>query len=307
MRILLTGASSFTGYWFAKYLHIAGHHVVAPLLRSEDAYEDGTRLQRVAQLRNVADVVFDCPFGLSKFLDLAASDTWDLLCHHAAVVHDYRSMNFNILEAAAKNTFSLTDVLNRMKGLRSIILTGSIFEEGEGVGSLPLSSFSPYGVSKGITSQIFRFWAQHHRIPLGKFVIPNPFGPMEEPRFSSYLMGCLLKRAPIEVGTPDYVRDNIHVSLLAACYARFCEQMVDSRCASRAMQPSGYAESQASFTSRYAREIGRRLGYTADVQYRRQEVFDEPMIRINTEAAIRVAPEWQEDSAWDALLAAYQK
>jgi UDP-glucose 4-epimerase len=29
MRILLTGASSFTGYWFVRELAAAGHHVVA--------------------------------------------------------------------------------------------------------------------------------------------------------------------------------------------------------------------------------------------------------------------------------------
>ena len=31
MKVLITGASSFTGYWFASALAEAGHHVVAPL------------------------------------------------------------------------------------------------------------------------------------------------------------------------------------------------------------------------------------------------------------------------------------
>ena len=39
MRALLTGASSFTGYWFAAKLRAAGFSVVAPLRGSrEDLY-----------------------------------------------------------------------------------------------------------------------------------------------------------------------------------------------------------------------------------------------------------------------------
>ena len=38
MKVLLTGASSFTGYWFAKTLHSKGHEVVAPLRAPKDSY-----------------------------------------------------------------------------------------------------------------------------------------------------------------------------------------------------------------------------------------------------------------------------
>ena len=31
MKILFTGASSFTGYWFVKTLAEAGHEVICPL------------------------------------------------------------------------------------------------------------------------------------------------------------------------------------------------------------------------------------------------------------------------------------
>ena len=41
MKLLLTGCSSFTGYWFAKCLAEAGHEVVATLTRdSAEAYGD---------------------------------------------------------------------------------------------------------------------------------------------------------------------------------------------------------------------------------------------------------------------------
>ena len=63
MRVLLTGASSFTGYWFAKSLSEAGHEVVAPLRSSFSSYIDVVRAERVRLLQDVAQVVPECVFG----------------------------------------------------------------------------------------------------------------------------------------------------------------------------------------------------------------------------------------------------
>jgi UDP-glucose 4-epimerase len=52
-------------------------------------------------------------------------------------------------------------------------------------------------------------------------VIPNPFGLYEEPHFTAYLMTTWLASETPRVQTPRYVRDNIHVSLLAKAYAAF--------------------------------------------------------------------------------------
>ena len=69
-----------------------------------------------------------------------------------------------------------------------MLLSGSVFEGGEGAGSQGLPDFSPYGLSKALTAQVFRFDCGRAGLGLGKFVIPNPFGPYEEPRFTAYLM-----------------------------------------------------------------------------------------------------------------------
>ena len=63
-------------------------------------------------------------------------------------------------------------------GCNKILLTGSVFENDEGAGSRDLRAFSPYGLSKGFTWQLFRYHAQIRSMTLGKFVIPNPFGPL---------------------------------------------------------------------------------------------------------------------------------
>ncbi len=71
MKVLLTGASSFTGYWFADRLHAAGAHVVAPLRGPAAGYTEGVRAERVRRLQSVAEIVDDAPFGSPRFLDLA--------------------------------------------------------------------------------------------------------------------------------------------------------------------------------------------------------------------------------------------
>ena len=105
-----------------------------------------------------------------------------------------------------------------------MLLSGSVFEGGEGAGSQGLPDFSPYGLSKSLTAQMFRYYCGTSGLSLGKFVIPNPFGPYEEPRYTAYLMKNWLAGGTPSCSSPAYVRDNIHVSLLAKAYARFAAE-----------------------------------------------------------------------------------
>ena len=109
----------------------------------------------------------------------------------------------------------------RADGLKGVVMTGSVFEQDEGAGETPLVAFSPYGLSKGLTAEVVRHRCREFGLRYGKFVIPNPFGPLEEPRFCAYLVRTWRKGEIARVNTPSYIRDNIHVSLLAAAYAKF--------------------------------------------------------------------------------------
>src|SRR5262249_13190951 len=156
------------------------------------------------------------PFGSERFLEVARSGGFDILCHHAARVGDYRSPDFDIAGALAENTANLRAVLETLAkgGLKGVLLTGSVFEQDEGAGDGPLVAFSPYGLSKTLTSVVVAHRCRELGLPFAKFVIPNPFGPLEEPRFCAYLVRTWKKREIAKVNTPAYIRDNIHVSLL---------------------------------------------------------------------------------------------
>lgn len=300
MRILLTGGSSFTGLWFARSLAAAGHSVVAPLKGLASDYS-GFRGARVAELRRVVEVVENCPFGSPSFVDLAGTGTWDILCQHAARTGDYRNPDFDVLGAVAENTHNLVAVLKAMsgRGLAGVVLTGSIFEQDEGAGDRQLRAFSAYGLSKGLTWQYYRFLSQTMGFPLGKFVIPNPFGPFEEPRFCNYLIQSWLKGEAPTVRTPLYVRDNIPVDLLAAAYASFVKEVPGQKGVIK-LNPSFYVESQGAFATRFAAEMAPRLGVACPLSLLQQSEFGEPMVRINTDRIDTSALAWSEAAAWDA-------
>jgi UDP-glucose 4-epimerase len=307
MRILFTGASSFTGYWFVRELVAAGHQVSATFRRSVADYPEGVRRRRVAELVELCRPLHGVAFGDQKFLAVLEEGSWDLLAHHAAEVTGYKSADFDALSAASNNTAHLTEVLDRLVGggCRRVLLTGSVFEGGEGAGSQGLPDFSAYGLSKALTSQVFRYYVARAGLALGKLVIPNPFGPYEEPRYTAYLMKHWLVGATPSCANPLYVRDNIHVSLLAKAYRRFAETLPEEGFVR--LNPSGYVESQGAFTQRLAQEMRSRLGLPCPVELKVQTQFPEPHVRINTDVPDAAELGWDEPAAWDAFAAWYRE
>ncbi|WP_431284613.1 NAD-dependent epimerase/dehydratase family protein [Humitalea sp. 24SJ18S-53] len=303
MKILLTGGSSFTGVWIARALAEAGHHVVATLRAPDAGAYHGVRAARVAELARHADLRWGMAFGDDAFLALAAEGGWDVLAHHAAEVGDYRSPDYDLAGALAANTRNLPHVLKALAGggLQAVILTGSVFENDEGLGNPPLVAFSPYGLSKAFTAQAFRYWTAQYCLPFGKFVIPNPFGLFEEPRFCAYLIKTWKAGQVAQVRTPSYVRDNIHVPLLARAYAGFVQQVVGGGAFIRT-GPSGYIESQGGFAQRMAREMQARSALACGLELLDQSDFSEPLVRVNTDPLLPSAAE--EASIWDAYIGA---
>lgn len=308
MKILFTGASSFTGFWFVKTLAAAGHEIVCPVTKDLAGYT-GTRGQRLGLLKPLCRFAPQSPFGSDRFLQLARAENFDLLCHHAADVTNYKSPDFDAASALQNNTHNLRSVLATLRqgGLKSIVLTGTYFEAGEGAGDQPLRNFSPYSLSKTLTFNSFLAECRTIGLPLGKFVIPNPFGPLEEPRFTAFLMKNWQAGQACEVKTPDYLRDNIHVDLLAIAYLKFVEQVAVTQEPLQKTNPSGYVEKQGAFAQRVAREVKSRLGWACELKLSQQEDFNEPLNRANTEPATKLAPHWNESKAWDAFAGFYAK
>ena len=115
MKILFTGGSSFTGFWFIRELAAAGHQVTALFRRRPEEYPDEVRRQRVVLATEACRPVHGCSFGDEKFLGLIKEGGWDLLCHHAADVTNYKSPDFDTVAALRNNTHNLPAVLEALK------------------------------------------------------------------------------------------------------------------------------------------------------------------------------------------------
>jgi nucleoside-diphosphate-sugar epimerase len=307
MKILFTGGSSFTGLWFIRELVRAGHQVVGTFRRRPEEYPDALRRERARLATEACRPAYGVSFGDEAFVALLRDGGFDLLAHHAADVTNYRSPDFDATAALATNTRNLGPVLQALLagGGRRVLLTGSVFEGGEGAGSQGLPDFSPYGLSKALTAQVFRYHCARAGVGLGKLVIPNPFGPWEEPRFTAYLVKGWFGGQTPNCSSPLYVRDNIHVSLLARAYARFAAEVPDKGFAR--LNPSGYVESQGAFTLRFAAELRPRLGLPCPVELKKQTDFPEPRVRINTDVPDAAALGWSEEEAWDELARYYRQ
>jgi nucleoside-diphosphate-sugar epimerase len=303
LKILFTGGSSFTGSWFVQALAHAGHDVVATFRSPLGAYQ-GLRAQRVAQVESVAEPAPEMSFGEGSFVELLRRGHFEVLCHHGAEVGDYRSPAFDVQGALRSNTHNLAAVLAALDGAL-VVLTGTVFERGEGAGDEPLRELSPYGLSKTLTAETFSAGCTAAGVPLAKFVIANPFGPYEEGRFTSYLARTWLAGESASVQTPAYVRDNVHVSLLARAYVRFVEDAVADG-GFRKLNPSGYVSTQLEFAERIARELEPRLGVPCPVVAPEQTEFPEPRVRVNTDPLDGGELGWDEDAAWDELAAYYR-
>ncbi len=304
MNLLFTGASSFTGMWFVKELAESGFNVTATFTRSKDDYQ-GLRKERVEIALKYCKPLFNCPFGSDSFIKNI--DNFDIFCHHAADVTDYKSLDFDFTKALSNNCKNVDRVLKTLqdKGLKKVILTGSVFEQNEGEGTSPLIAFSPYGLSKGLTADVFKYFTALYKIKLGKFVIPNPFGPYEEARFTSYLVKSWFKESRPKVSSPLYIRDNIHVTLLAKSYMDFVKNLNENPGFEK-FNPSGLRASQGEFTKYFADNLQKRLNVACDYELCEQTDFLEPLERFNLNQLDHDRLGWNEEKSWDELAEYYQ-
>ncbi|MCK1272938.1 UDP-glucose 4-epimerase [Bradyrhizobium sp. GM2.2] len=304
MKILLTGATSFTGLWFARELAGAGHQVVATVRNG--SYE-GIRGERFKELAKVSSIQPNVSFGSESFLEILESGKFELICHHAAEMKDYRSPDFDHMAATASNTNNLRRVLDIFQGGggQGLVLTGSVFESNEGLGDS--GAFNPYGLSKTMTYEIFLYFCEQRKLKLGKFVITNPFGPYEEERFTHYLVKTWASGQTPHVRTPEYLRDNAHVSLLSRCYRKFIEALPSQSQILTKLNPSGYVCRQGEFAQKYAKEFSKRAGRELQVILDHQTDFSEPIRRYNADSAVGYVGNWEESKAWDECFEYYRE
>lgn len=308
MNILFTGASSFTGFWFAKTLAESGHQVFCTFTQPDAVAYTGIRGLRVRLLVETKGIV---PLWGQTIAGLPArtipTAKWGVFCSHAAEVEDYKSRDFDVPTAVRQNTAGLEALLPwlHQRGCKGILHSGTYFEANEGWGDGEKAAFSPYAVSKGMTWEWVRSHGRESGLAVGKFVMPNPFGPYEERGFTSYLAKSWLGGKIPMVNTPDYVRDNLPVSLMAASYKSAVEDMMTAVSGEARFSPSGFVGRQGDFAKIFAARVEAEWKISCPLHLATQQDFSEPMARANSEKGIQDSSAL--DLFWQSLAEFYQE
>jgi nucleoside-diphosphate-sugar epimerase len=303
MNLLFTGASSFTGFWFAKTLASAGHRVFCTLTKASPGGYEGLRRERVDLLLKQKNIIPLWKCEIANAPDVfPADETLHGFCSHAAEVGDYKNADFNPLQAVAKNTLGIKNLYRwlRKKSCAFVLHSGTYFEAGEGVPDTAGNpSFSPYSVSKTMTWELVRFYANQNNLCAAKFVMSNPFGAYEERGFVGYLIKTWLRGETPSVNTPDYIRDNIPVSLMAQKYAAgVVVAGGNTRLPVVKFAPSGFVGTQGNFAHLLAARMEKLLKKKCPLTIAEKMNVVEPLERKNSESGIEDSPAldvfWQE-------------
>ena len=300
MKILFTGASSFTGMHFIEALLLEGHDVLAVFSRPMEAYT-GISQVRMKRIQKKTACIFGAKYGTKPFMDMLENHNFDVYCHHWSYTTNYQKLDFDLEKALQQNTLNITTVLECLvkKGCTKIAVTGSIFSgfQNNHESKLP---FSPYGLSKKIQSEIFHLYGDILGLDVRTFVIPNPFGAFDNRKMASIFLEQWLNNKTAQVFIPDYIRDNIHVELLALGYVSWIQSFFNPDIQDTVFCPSGYQMSVKDFVSQFAQAMRPRLQVPCDFVCLKQNDFSQPLQLINN---IDIAETLQvsTDSYWDNL------
>lgn len=305
MKVLITGGTSLTGYWFSQALirHDAEVHATFTRPSLKD-YSNDKSSERAQSLPDQLIKHFDASFGSEKFLKLLSTESFDLIALHGASIPNYKSPSFRIETAIAQNLNNIYSFFETLKNKKTpLLLTGTVFEKNEGGG---VDAASPYGLAKSLISEAFSYYSNIYGNPFYKFIVPNPFGVFEDQKYTFYLINEWMARKIPIVKTPDYVRDNIHVELLAECYALFVGKIIKGT-DQKVMRPSGYVESQAQFTKRLSLQATKYLNLRCQFDIAEQADFSEPIVRHNSQQAKEIIPQFDEEQSWSNFFDYYRK
>jgi len=323
MKILFTGASSFTGMHFVHAMLKAGHEVHCTFSRASLFDYSSHEQNRISTFLQHTHNRFSSPFG-SPFFFEEFKGKFDVLCLHGtkgqSAGHD--TSDFDVMGAVLDNTWHASSVMEAAKkaGVKKVVLTGTYFEKWGGMlhsRSNCQPAKNTYALSKTLTSDIIKFYCDEQDITFAKFIISNPFGPYENNRFTTQAAMTWLSGKHYTVLFPDPIRDNIHVSILAKCYAKFLMDNDD-----KILAPRGYQGSQGEFALKFAKEMKPRLGVPCPLDFAvshkntsgmadfrgnttyPEEYLKQPDVIINGE---NYKPnEWSEATAWNALAEYYK-
>jgi UDP-glucose 4-epimerase len=293
-KILITGATSFTGCHIARSFKKANYPVVGTLTRYTEDYESDPIVKNRKQFSQIEEWMPEFSVTKPETLSLIEKTGAKVWVGHGAPIKGYRSQDFDYLESFRNTITGLFEALKVFKdaGGELYIHTGTVFEPDEGVSEFPGMSgvsegVSPYGLSKNLVWNVIRFYCFRLGISVSKIVIPNPIGRFENPdRLIPVFCEMWKKKETPKMKVGHLIRDQLPAEWLAQVYIKEVVEnsnRLDKTFRVRIKRPSGFVMSQKSFIELIQKEFSKRvsgLSFTCEFD---QVPSSEPMERFNTE------------------------
>lgn len=293
LNIVLTGVTSFSGAHFTYELLASGHNVVGFSRNLHNwSREENSRISWIKEKYPNFKI-----FSLDNISKIKSKE-FQLLCLHGAYVENYQSPEFDVNFAVDK-TLEVTNILAEIFPSANIFHTGTFSEPNESSGNFPRLSFNPYSESKSIVWEKLKTHLKERRI--SKYIMPNPFGPLESKRFTDYMLRCWGQNQAAVVNFPFHVRDNVPIDLLRKHYARSIEMFSESILSTMHFYPSMYPESIQTFAQRYKQQLEARSNSEFPLQFNLESKYTEPIVRVNSENCRILVKDWDENKSWDVI------
>ena len=187
MRVLLTGATSFTGAYIAKALKSQGIDLFVSSTRDTCDWNQLENLRwQFCELKK-ENLIEKAPLDSFNFLECIENIKPEVFINHGAPVGNFRSPEFSLERFKREVCESLDQVFSKLKlnGAKTVIHSGSEFED-----QIPDREASRYTEAKKLQWNYVREYGQKYSIKVIRVAIPNPFGPLES---ESKLLPRLIK------------------------------------------------------------------------------------------------------------------
>ncbi len=284
MKVLMTGASSFTGCHIARAILAAGHELVCVMTRSSTDYNDEMSRKRLALIaegaggREAGNVkfIYEASFGDENFLEAIAEFKPNVFINHGASIKGYRKPDFDIAKSVEASTMNLDKVCAALSkvGCQRVIHSGTVFEPVDG-----LEAFSPYGESKTLVAKRVFDECQKHDLAMSKIYIPNPVGAYEnEDRLIPFFVQKWKSGEKPSMNAPRLTWDNIPAPWLADFYVEelSAKAMISER------RPSGFKITLKEFVDRFTSEA-RARGVSDNLEFDVEDKTTPGNERVNSE------------------------
>jgi nucleoside-diphosphate-sugar epimerase len=209
-KILITGATSFIGANLARRLVKDGNRVVILTRGASNRW----RLEDV--LSDLEDIVM--PIEDAEGLKRAVKQSKPEVIFHLATAGLYGGRHLPEEELFRTNVQGTVNLIKACEPIdyKCFINTGSSSEYGPKDAPMKESDvcqpINAYGVSKCAATMYARCYAVLHKRNILNMRIFTPFGPYNDRfRLIAYVIDSVLKGKPLELASPDPVRDYIYI------------------------------------------------------------------------------------------------